>query len=407
MKESSTAEITACKDRTTRRSSYVKRTTIIGVPMRTWTIAIVLAARIALCTQPFGAAQITELREYHGKHIQEPIVIGGQAFIACTRSGLFSFEMPCGLESWYEDIFVGTVLSVSDTEGSERVLSIAPLEKVLSITPEEIFSGNPPDQLKVTTSQGDCLGDITPGDKWLFYLRRDTKTGTLKLAYGSPSGPVADEEETISLLRRLIKMTDAGVIRGYVVHPVRGADHTETQTHPSNHKIVAKRVEDGKDYVAFTNQDGAYEFALLPAGSYDLSANTTEGLWAEEGRVRVQPRGCSSVKFELSPDSSISGFVTNANGKPLKYASIEIGPLDGQPRWGLTTADEHGFFEVKGLEPGRYLVGIDIQDNQAGLRPRAKAYFPGVRDRDLAVAIALGQGEKRTHIDFSLPKPEF
>ena len=99
--------------------------------------------------------------------------------------------------------------------------------------------------------------------------------------------------------------------------------------------------------------------------------------------------------------------MTNTNGKPLKYASVEIGPLDGQLRWGLATADERGYFEANGLEPGRYLVGIDIQDNQGGLLPRAKVYYPGVRDRDLAVAIALRQGEKRVHIDFSLPKPEF
>jgi len=344
-------------------------------------MAIVLLAAIALSGQPSGFAQIVESRDYHGKQI------------TCVRSGLFSFVMPCGIESSYEDIFVGTILSMGEAEDSE---------KTLNITPEEVFLGNLPHELTVTTRQGDCLGDIAPGDRWLFYLRRDEKTGVLVLMYGSPSGPVADTEETVSLLRRLTKMIHTGLILGDVSRPVRDDDDSETTTYPRNHKIVARRVADGMEYVASTDSHGNYEFEPLPVGSYHLSANTTQGLWAEEGRVKVEPHGCSSVRFELHADGGISGRVTTASGKPVKYASIEVGPLDGG-RWGLVTGDEHGYFDVRGLEPGRYLVGIDIQDNSGGLSPRAKAYYPGVRDKDLAVVVTVGPAEKRTNIDFQLP----
>jgi hypothetical protein len=116
---------------------------------------------------------------------------------------------------------------VREIEGSERALAI---------TPEEVFYGNPPTSLTVTTNQGDCLGDITPGDRWLFYLRRDGKTKKPLLGYESPSGSVADKERTISLLRRLITMTNGGVIRGYVAHPVREADHSLICRGPEIHK---------------------------------------------------------------------------------------------------------------------------------------------------------------------------
>lgn len=332
---------------------------------------------------PAVPAQIVELRDYHGKQI------------ACARSGLHSFDMPCGIETWYEDIFIGTVLLVSEMEDSE---------KALRVRPEEIFSGKPPYELTVRTSQGDCLGDIDPGDQWLFYLGRDRETKKLVVAYGSPSGPAADSETKISLLRRLTKMTNTGVIQGFVGHPVLEADHSENWTYPAHHKVVANRVSDGVDYAAFTDSLGQYQFEALPAGSYNLSANTTQGLWAEEGRVEVQPHGCSSVGFELHTDGNISGRVTTANDEPVKYALVEVAPLGGHGRWALATADEQGYFEARGLEPGRYLVGIEIQDSQGGLRPRAKAYYPGVRDRSLAVVVTLGQAEKRTHIDFHLPR---
>jgi hypothetical protein len=351
-------------------------------PTRAHFISVVLLASIPLWITPAVSAQMVELRDYHGKQI------------SCVKSGLQSFEMPCGIETWYEDIFVGSVLSVRETEGSERTLEI---------TPEEVFYGNPSNALTVTTNQGDCFGDITPGDRWLFYLQRDDETKQLVFAYESPSGSVADREKTILLLRRLTTMTNSGVIRGYVARPVRRADLGEKWTYPPDHKVVAKQVPDGKEYVALTDPEGDYEFEPLPAGSYDLSANTTQGLWAEEGRVDVEPHGCSSVGFELHADGSISGRVTTASGQPAKYAFVEVAPLDG-PRWAFAAADEQGYFEVKGLEAGRYFVGIEIQDNKGDLRPRAKAYYPGVRDKDLAVVITVGPAEKRTHIDFRVPR---
>ena len=351
-------------------------------PSRAHVISLALLAFITLSITPAVSAQIIELRDYHGKQI------------SCARSGLHGFAMPCGIETWYEYIFVGSVLSVREIEGSERALES---------TPEEVFYGNPPTSLTVTTNQGDCLGDITPGDRWLFYLRRDGKTKKLLLGYESPSGSVADKERTISLLRRLTTMTNSGVIRGYVAHPVREADYSENWTYPPHHKVVAKQVPDGKEYVALTDGKGDYEFEPLPAGSYELSANTTQGLWAEEGRVDIKPRGCSSIGFELHPAGSISGRVTTDSGEPVKYASVEVAPVDGPRRWAFATADEQGYFEINGLEAGRYLVGVEIEDNKGDLRPRGKAYYPGVRDRDLAVAITLGQAESRTHIDFDLP----
>jgi hypothetical protein len=112
----------------------------------------------------------------------------------------------------------------------------------------------------------------------------------------------------------------------------------------------------------------------------------------------------AALVFELRPAGSISGRVTTASGEPAKYAPVAAAPVDGPRRWAFATADEQGYFEVKGLEAGRYLVGIEIEDNKGDLRPWGKAYYPGVRDKDLAVTITLGQAQRRTHIDFYLPR---
>ena len=263
---------------------------------------------LSLWTGKPAAAQITELRNYHGKKIY------------CTLSGLRGFSSECGIINDYEYIFIGSVLSVAQISDEEKRLQLQPLE---------IFLGNPLDQLTVTTNQGDCLQEIEPGDEWLVYLFRDSKTNGLVLEYGSPSAPVAESTETVALLRRLSQMTNSGVIIGDVQDKLLQDDHhglrwTEFLNVP-NHQVVAKRLSDGTEYSALTNSAGHYEFQELPSGSYHLSANANPGLWAEEGDTDVSKGSCTEIQFQLIPNGKISGHVTQADGKPLDLMpSVEI-----------------------------------------------------------------------------------
>jgi hypothetical protein len=125
----------------------------------------------ALCIPPIliisSASAQFEGHDYHGKQIW------------CYRRGLG----PCDVS--YQSVFIGTVVSVTEAAGKE---------KQLQIMPEEIFSGRADGLLTVTTNQGECFGDFKAGDKWLFYLQRDTKTNALLLDYASPTRPIADAQ---------------------------------------------------------------------------------------------------------------------------------------------------------------------------------------------------------------------
>ena len=303
--------------------------------------------------------------------------------------------MPCGMDTSNDYIFIGSVLSV--VQISER-------EKRLLVAPEEIFRGNPPRELRVTTSQGDCLPDIQPGDQWLFYLWLDKETREVLLGYASGSAPVAEAQGSIALLRRLAQMPDSGVIKGDVQQLIRD-DGSNDVTYSSvpKHKIVAKRAADGVEYTAVTNQDGRYEFEPLPSGTYHLTANTEKSLWAEEGRTDVHPHGCSQVDFELHPNGMISGWIRDAQGKPAKYKWVRATPAAAEgSEFRSAICDEDGYFEIRGLRPGRYLLGINIDSDEGSPEWQSRVYYPGVRSRDLAVTIELGLAEKRTNINFQL-----
>lgn len=340
---------------------------------------------IILSAGPRLGAQITELRDYHGKTI------------SCMLSGLRGFAMPCGLDGDYAYILIGSVLSVADESDDE---------KRLRLQPEEIFLGDPAGELTVTTNQGDCLGEITPGDRWLFYLQRNDQTNQLTLAYGSGSGPVAGAEGAITQLQRLVGMTNLGIIRGSVQDSIwqdQDGSRWEEFRDVVKHKIVATKKSDGTEHWALTDKNGNYEFEPLPTGRYHLSANTADGLWAEEGSVDVDSQSCSFVPFELRPAGRISGHIANKNGIPFKIqpwvdvVSEELG------EYRSVYVNEEGDFQVNGLRPSRYLVGVGIQAEQNSPEWQSRVYYPGVSTRESAVIIELGQGEKRTGIDFSLP----
>lgn len=356
---------------------------ITGVMLPRWIIGMGVSAAL-ICAIPCVSGQIIEEREYRGKTI------------TCMLSGLRGWGSPCGTDGNYVYIFVGSVLSVTEISETERDLQLSP---------HEVFLGDNASRVEVTTNQGACLPELLPGDEWLFYLYRDEKTKELILSYGCPSAPIAEAQPSIIKLRRLAAMTDSGIITGFVQTSVRfdhdGVKGTEYVDVP-NHKLIAKRTSDGTEYSTLTDADGKYEFEPLPAGSYHLTANTAAGLWAEDGPTTVHPRGCTSYEFELQADGRISGHIKSVDGRPFKiHPWVDITSEDGSHSKSAYV-DDHGYFEARGLEPDRYLVGVGIQAQSDTPEWRSRIYYPGVGTKEKATVIQLGRAEKRTNIDLKL-----
>jgi len=347
--------------------------------LRFWLYSMASSVLMALCFVPRACSQMIELREYHGKQI------------ACARSGLFSFEMPCGLwDDFYPYVFVGTVISFTEGAG---------FEKTLRIVPGEIFLGDPKSELTVSTSQGACLPEIQPGDRWLFYLRLDENSQELVLSYGSPSAPEKQASADIERLRRLVHMSAAGTVIGRVTDSPDNMPRT-------NHKVTAKSTTDGLEYATTTDAEGDFQFSSLASGTYELSANTTNGLWTQDGSVHVKPHSCSSVYFPLHVDGRISGQILDAEGKPAAVQRVEIIPESDGSLGSLSRfTDEQGRYDFRGLAAGRYLIGINIDENVTSSSPRGPSlFYPGVRERRNAIAIEVTKAGEQAGVDFQLPK---
>jgi len=336
------------------------------------------------CMAPFLSAEILEQLEYHGKTVK------------CVHGGLVGVARVCGTQG-YARVFTGTVKSA---------IEIGETDKLLQIIPDEVFLGDSTNEVTATTNQACLRTEIQAGDKWLFYLYRDRNSETLVLGYESPSKPIEAADDDISMLRDLGRLTGSGILIGNVQR--LGETYDVKPTPLSNHKVVAKSVTDDSKYTAYTNDNGYFKFEL-PAGSYNLTATSEQGFREVDsfdsmlgGSIPVGKGECLEHNFTVLVDGRLAGRVTTSEGKPARFVSVAIVPISPVHPQFTVVADENGRFEIGGRQPGEYLVGVGLLAPIASSEWKSRVYYPGVPTREQARIVRLGDGERRTDIDFKL-----
>lgn len=345
------------------------------------------------CVVPSLSGIVVESRQWHGQQIQ------------CIHGGAWATRpKACGtLDYEYERVFTGTVLSVTEISDTERRLEIKP---------KEIFLGDSKDNVTAIVNQA-CLTpnnpEIKAGDKWLFYLRTDksfadgkptARNGQLEIPFDGPSKPLRQAREDVTQLRRLARMTDSGILSGNLLSFVIGNERVIL-----NHKIIATRQLNGAQYATVADKDGNFKFDPLPAGTYEVTADTAEGLWAGKShKLDVHSGECTLTQFRLQTDGIISGHLGSPENKPFPiHPSVQIVSLDDE-RYDSARVDTNGNFEARGVEPGRYVVGIGIKPGTGYFSDvPTPVYYPGVPTKEQATIIQLGRSEKRTNVNFELP----
>jgi hypothetical protein len=212
----------------------------------------------------------------------------------CARSGLVGVAKSCGTEG-YARVFTGIVRSSVEVGDTDRLLQIVP---------DEVFVGDS-SEATVTTDQACLRTQIQAGDRWLFYLNRDPESNKLVMSYASPSKPITEAEDDVSMLRKLERLTDRGIIIGIIEHVVEGSDAKSTPL--ANHRVLAKNVKNGDEYSAYTNERGRFEFEL-PVGQYDVAPGSEYRLVEVsgfgsmlKGSIPVEKQQCWEHDLDVKP----------------------------------------------------------------------------------------------------------
>ena|SRR5579859_5531738 len=137
------------------RQLSARWTTLLGgMQLQKWRLLCVAFA--FTCLVPALSAVVVENRWYHGHEVQ---CVHGGAWISEDQLGVYSRARI------YEQVFTGTVQSVTEISETDRRLQIRPVE---------VLFGHSNGTVTATVNQA-CITpndpEIKAGDKWVFYLR--------------------------------------------------------------------------------------------------------------------------------------------------------------------------------------------------------------------------------------------
>ncbi|MGA9645322.1 MAG: carboxypeptidase-like regulatory domain-containing protein, partial [Candidatus Korobacteraceae bacterium] len=184
------------------------------------------------------------------------------------------------------------------------------------------------------------------------------------------------------------------------------------------HALV--RIAGSSQRTVFSDGEGHFQFEGLPAGRVILTAQKPGYFSQQEFRgsanklVNVGP-STDSVVVKLTPQSAISGRVTDATGQPIEHVPVHLtakAVRDGRKHWearGQQQTDEDGRYRFANLMPGTYYLAAGPGRDGTRILPEAEKpktgypsmYYPGVPDLASASPIQLAAGQ-HAQADFSM-----
>jgi hypothetical protein len=213
--------------------------------------------------------------------------------------------------------------------------------------------------------------------------------------------------------------TSTGVIAGRVV--IRG----ESPVSPIRRARVTLDGDAGQR-VTDTDTDGRYRFALLPPGSYRVSAAKSGFVTLSAGASRafvtpppvvLKAGEVRTVDFALPRGAALDGRVTDRDGEPVENAVVEVSRIVPSIRGLRPTpiasdwTDDLGRYRVHSLPAGAYLIqtealsALNADVASAGgeiPEPNMRTYYPGTTSAGEAQLIRVVLGEERTGLDYAL-----
>jgi hypothetical protein len=156
----------------------------------------------------------------------------------------------------------------------------------------------------------------------------------------------------------------------------------------------------------------------VPAGKYQVSVALPAGysslfnLEATTRELQVTRAGCSAeVDLAVQLDGRVSGRLIGVGGEPAKDVRVSLVTVESATKGvalaetRIAFADKNSRFELEGLLPGRYVLGVGIWKDWASNETRVPpTYFPGTRSLADATVIELGKGQKIGNLEIRVPE---
>jgi hypothetical protein len=247
------------------------------------------------------------------------------------------------------------------------------------------------------------------GARYVIFAHRG-RSGYLSTSDCTHSQQYADASESLAFLDSLRKPATGGRVYGNVVKHQAQSSFGPPGPVPLDARVI---LSGGGLSWETTTKEGRFDFRNLPPGDYLLTAAPSEALVGSTTRrfTLDSPRSCGKVEFYFAIDTELRGRLISTGGTPISLHGVDVVPAE---RWHErplprmeTTTDPKGAFRIAGIEPGRYIVGVNLRDVLDDFEQFPRTMYGG----DDPEIITVGAGDRHDlgtlTLKRSLQKPEF
>ncbi len=156
-----------------------------------------------------------------------------------------------------------------------------------------------------------------------------------------------------------------------------------------------------------TDAQGHFEFRGVPPVSFSVAV-VPAWPYAAADQIEIEdpdPRQCSTdLLLQMRYDGRISGVLVDRSGRPLSGIKVQAADTTGaSAQDARTTASGH--YELTGLSPGSYVVGVNLTVPPSLEAPYARAFAPGATDRSKATVVEIGAGGRKAIAPLKMGAP--
>ena len=304
-------------------------------------------------------------------------------------------------------VFSGTVARLSpmsiEEKFGERIVSYSKLSATFNV--ETVYRGEIEKEVDVITgmSDGDCGYRFQIGERYLVYAFVNEQTKRLQTSSCARTRPMSEASADLEFFRGIAQNPAGGRIYGEIADFTRDSAGTMVEKNLAGANVSI--TGEGTHIERTSDKEGRYEVAGLRPGQYRIGASFPDytSTSTKEAEVAVHDRGCVHVAVPLQLDGRIMGRVLDSEANGVVHQRIELVPVGRGITPEFTTySDEDGKYELKGVRPGDYYLGINLSNPPSAESPYVRTYFPDIHERERAPVIHVDRAETLTDRDIYL-----
>lgn len=309
----------------------------------------------------------------------------------------------CERFNWADAIFVGKAVRVEKDESGTFKKEFTIFEI------RDVFTGKKTETIRIQNRSGfSCDTSFELGETYLVFAAGNDSDG-FGTGFCSGNLPIEYAADEITELRKLSGAKGDGKLRGLVQKET--SKNRDDRFPLSDVQIEISELNSGRKLEVRSNEIGRFELSA-PPGKYKIKpigprGYIMSGMFDDEETKQIRPGGCTESYFVFSNNSRVTGRLLDIEGKPVRYARVELVPLADQKSSYLAglsdESDANGDFTIDQVPIGEYTLSINYNSQPQPEHPFPTTFYPSGSNRSDAKILNVEFGASIEGLTWRLP----